>query len=30
MRFCTTKIIEFTRCKGRKVQINFDGEEITA
>lgn len=26
----TTKTIEFTRCKRRKVQANFGGGEITS
>ncbi len=30
MTLCNTKTIEFTRCKGRKVQANFDGGEITS
>jgi len=30
MTVCTTKPIEITRCKGRKVQVNFDGGEITS
>jgi hypothetical protein len=30
MTLCTTKTIEFTRCKRRKVQENFSGEEITS
>ena len=30
MTKCTTKTIEITRCKGRKVQANFNGGEITS
>ena len=30
MTLCNTKTIEFTRCKGRKVQANFKGGEITS
>lgn len=30
MTLCTTKTIEFTRCKTRKVQANFNGGEITS
>lgn len=30
MTVCTTKTIEFTRCKNRKVQANFSGGEITS
>jgi hypothetical protein len=30
MTNCTIKPIEFTRCKGRKVQANFSGVEITS
>ena len=30
MTICTTKSIEFTRCKRRKVQANFGGGEITS
>jgi hypothetical protein len=30
MTVCTTKTIEFTRCKNRKVQANFGGGEITS
>ena len=30
MTLCTTKTIEFTRCKRRKIQANFDGGEITS
>ena len=30
MTLCTTKTIEFTRCKNRKVQANFNGGEITS
>ena len=30
MTLCTTKTIEFSRCKSRKVQLNFDGGEITS
>ena len=30
MTFCTTKRIEITRCKRRKVQLNFNGGEITS
>lgn len=30
MTLCTTKPIEFSRCKGRKIQLNFDGGEITS
>jgi len=30
MTLCTTKLIEFSRCKSRKVQLNFDGGEITS
>ena len=28
MTLCNTKTIEFSRCKGRKIQLNFDGGEI--
>jgi hypothetical protein len=27
---CTTKIIEYARCKGRKVQAQFNGGDITS
>lgn len=30
MTLCTTKTIEITRCKSRKVQANFNGGEITS
>ena len=30
MTLCNTKAIEFSRCKGRKIQLNFDGGEITS
>lgn len=30
MTVCNTKTIDFTRCKNRKVQVNFDGGEITS
>jgi hypothetical protein len=30
MTLCTTKPIEFSRCKNRKVQVNFEGGEITS
>jgi len=30
MTVCSTKTIEITRCKGRKVQANFNGGEITS
>lgn len=30
MTLCTTKPIEFSRCKSRKVQVNFEGGEITS
>jgi len=30
MTLCTTKTIEFSRCKRRKVQANFKGGEITS
>ena len=30
MTKCTTKTIEITRCKGRKIQANFNGGEITS
>jgi hypothetical protein len=30
MTACTTKPIEITRCKGRDVQVNFNGGEITS
>ena len=30
MTLCTTKPIEFSRCKSRKVQVNFNGGEITS
>ena len=30
MTLCTTKTIEITRCKKRKVQVNFEGGEITS
>ncbi len=30
MTLCTTKSIEFTRCKRRKIQANFSGGEITS
>ena len=30
MTVCTTKTIEITRCKSRKVQANFNGGEITS
>lgn len=30
MTLCTTKTIEITRCKRRKVQANFNGGEITS
>ena len=30
MTKCTTRTIEFTRCKRRKVQADFDGGEITS
>ena len=30
MTLCTTKTIEFSRCKSRKIQANFDGGEITS
>lgn len=30
MTLCTTKTIEFSRCKNRKIQANFDGGEITS
>jgi len=30
MTLCTTKTIEITRCKRRKVQVNFNGGEITS
>ncbi len=30
MTLCNTKDIEFSRCKGRKIQLNFNGGEITS
>ena len=30
MTVCTTKIIEYARCKGRKVQAQFNGGDITS
>ncbi len=30
MTICNTNTIEFSRCKGRKTQLNFDGGEITS
>ncbi len=30
MTLCNTKTIEFSRCKSRKIQLNFDGGEITS
>jgi hypothetical protein len=30
MTLCTTKTIELTRCKRRKIQANFNGGEITS
>lgn len=30
MTVCTTKTIEFSRCQRRKVQVNFEGGEITS
>ena len=30
MTLCNTKTIEFSRCKSRKVQVNFNGGEITS
>ena len=30
MTVCTTKPIAITSCKGRRVQVNFDGGEITS
>ena len=30
MTLCNTKTIEFSRCKRRKIQLNFDGGEITS
>lgn len=30
MTVCTTKTIGFTRCKNRKVEVNFNGGEITS
>lgn len=30
MTVCTTKTIGFTRCKNRKVEVNFTGGEITS
>ena len=30
MTVCTTKAIEFTRCKRRKIQANFNGGKITS
>jgi len=30
MTLCNTKTIEFSRCKNRKIQLNFDGGEITS
>ena len=30
MTLCTTKTIEITRCKRRKIQANFNGGEITS
>lgn len=30
MTLCNTKPIELSRCKGRKIQLNFDGGEITS
>ena len=30
MTLCTTSPIEFSRCKGRKIQLHFDGGEITS
>ena len=30
MTLCNTKAIEFTRCKGRKIHLNFDGGVITS
>ena len=30
MTVCSTKIIEYARCKGRKVQAQFNGGDITS
>jgi len=30
MTLCNTKPIEFSRCKSRKIQLNFDGGEISS
>ena len=30
MTVCTTKIIEYSRCKRRKVQAEFKGGDITS
>ncbi len=30
MTLCTTKTIRFARCKGRQIQVNFKGGEITS
>ncbi len=30
MMLCTTKTIRFARCKGRQIQVNFKGGEITS
>jgi len=30
MTLCNTKTIEFSRCKRQKIQLNFDGGEITS
>ena len=30
MTLCNTNTIEFSRCKGRKIQLNFDGGEISS
>ena len=28
MTLCTTKRIDFTRCNGRKIRANLDGERL--
>lgn len=30
MTICTTRAIEFSRCKGRKVEGKFNGGDITS
>ena len=30
MTFCNTKTVESTRCKDRKIHLNFDGGVITS